>query len=705
MPSVTKPSLRKGRLPVRGPGGLFGAELRGNIPIDRHPFWFNESNTTGASADATIQWPTGHMADDIGIITLETANEDLISMPSGWDHVPGSPFGVNTPGSTSATKVIAIWKRATSSAEADVVITDVGNHIIGRMFGFRNALQTGSPFDANFSQASVSTPNINASVTTYNITALDALVVSITSNGTDTGVDQGSGWSNANLWNFRRNSFNNIALNGGGITLLTSWLIAGTGATGTTTVVHETASETASIGFAIKPRVDATVPQTYNLSFFSTITPAGALIKQVNQVFASTITPAGALLKQIQKTFTSSITPAGAFLKQIQKAFTSSITPAATLIKQVQKVLTGTTTPAGTLTKQVQKFFSSSITPSGVFTKGLIILRSFTSSITPAGTLIKQVQKPLTGSITPAGTLVKQVQKALVSSITPAGTLVKQIQKALTSAITPAGALLKQINKPFTSSITPSGTLAKQPQKALTSSITPAGTLRRQVNKALTSVITPAGTLVKFTSRFFSSTITPAGVLLKQINKTFTGSITPSGTLRRQINKLLTSSITPSGTLTKNTISGAIIAAARSLWARLRRRALESQPHERDNNLAAAERDRNLMVDLTMTTLQQWPDKGTYEKLAYTMDFVNELAPGETMSAPTVVITVSTDSLVPDAGPALVATSVAVSATKVGFLLDAGLNGVLYVVQVRADTSNAQKLEARALLKVVNATE
>jgi hypothetical protein len=331
-------------------------------------------------------------------------------------------------------------------------------------------------------------------------------------------------------------------------------------------------------------------------------------------------------------------------------------------------------------------------------------LKLLTSTIAMTGTLVKQVNKGLASAITPSGTLAKQIQKALTSTITSAGTLAKQIQKALASSITPAGAFVRQLNKALTSTITVAGVLSKQAQKALTSAITPAGVIKKQVNKSLVSSITPAGTLAKLISRSFTSTIQLAGTLAKQYQRIFTSSIAPAGILRRQINKQLNSSITITGSITPIQLFGIVAAGTRSFWTRLRKRLIISP--DRVNSLASPPRIRTLRVDLAMTTLQQYPDKGTYEKLAYTLDFVNELGNGETMSNPTVAVTVSSDSKVADGSPqsVYVTSSASVQGTKVGFSLQNGVNGCLYVISVKADTSTGQKLEARVLLRVTDAT-
>jgi hypothetical protein len=627
----------------RNPGRLYRRMV--HTKPDLHPLFYGQGAVAASTVGISVAWPAGHDTDDIGLIVLETANEDLVSIPAGWEHAPGSPVGTGVAGTAGSVKLIVLWRRATSNAEPSVAIADVGNHVIGRMYGIRYACQVGSPFDAEWSALIQSTSNTIHFVATFNIWVSNCLYIGILANATNVSTNEATDVTNTSLWNFNWNTFNSATGNGGGATFVTAWLIADTGATNPTQITHVTSTKAARIGFAIKPRVSIANVQ----SLTSTITPAGSLIKQAQKSLTSTLTPAGVLLKQIQKVFTGSVTPAGTLTINmiVIKVFTSTITAAGTLIKQIQKPLTGSVTPAGTLIKQISK--------------------TFTSSVTPAGTLAKQVQKTFTGSITAAGTLVRQVNKALTSSVTAAGTLIKQVNKTLASSITPAG------------------TLRKQPQKTLTGSVTPAGTLVKQINKALTGSLTPAGTLIKYISKMLTSTVTPSGVIRKQINKTFT------------------SVIQATGSLTTHTIVGIIVTAARYLYARLRLRSFKTEP----NTLAAPLRSRTIEVDLTMTTLQQYPDKGTAEQLSYIMDFVNELALGETLNSPAVVVTVSTDSLVADATPQnlYVAASAQAQGSKVGFQLHNGTNGCLYVIQVQVSTSNAQTLEARALVLVNNATE
>jgi hypothetical protein len=640
MPSGTMRPRGVGR---RGPSRLASRPVHTGLNL--HPLYYGQGSVAASTVGISVSWPAGHDVDDIGIIVLETANEDLVSIPVGWEHCPGSPVGTGTAGAAGSVKLIALWRRATSNAEPSVSIADVGNHQIARMYGIRYACQVGSPFDAEWSSLIQSTSNTIHFVATFNIWTPNCLFVGILANATGVSTNEAYEVSNASLWNFNWNTFNSATGNGGGATFITAYLASETGATGATQVTHVTSTKAARIGFAIKPRVNIANVQ----SFSSTITPSGTLIKQAQKNLTSTITAVGVLLKQINMNLASSITPAGVLTiaKIILKSFSSTIGISGTLIKQVQKQLN--------------------------------------SSVTPAGTLIKQVQKPLTSSITPAGTLAKQPQKSFTSSITPSGTIKRQINKQLNSTITAAGSLIKFISRTLTSTITPAGTLAKQPQKALTSSITPAGTIKRQVNKQLNSSLTPAGSLAKQTNKSLASTITPQGVLRKQINKSFS------------------SIITLSGSLSTNRISGIIVAAARYLWARLRLRSFETEP----NQLVAPLRTRTIEVDLTMTTLQQYPDKGTAEQLSYVMDFVNELAAGETLNSPAVTVAVSSDSLVADATPQniYVAASAQAQGSKVGFQLHNGVNGCLYLIKITVSTSNAQTLEARALVLVKDATE
>lgn len=244
------------------------------------------------------------------------------------------------------------------------------------------------------------------------------------------------------------------------------------------------------------------------------ITPAGALTKDVSVRKAGSITGTGALSKLVSKPLAGSSTPTGALLKLVGKPLAGSATPSGVLAKVTAKTLTGSSTASGALAKLVAKTFTGSSTATGGLTK--LVGKLLSGSITPTGslTVLKVILRTFTGSITPAGTLLKQVGKQLGGSVTPTGSLLRSTSKGLAGTLTPSGVLLKSTAKGLAGSITSSGTVKRLVAKAVGGSVAPSGTLAKLVGKSLVGSVTPAGSLLKFIGKRFTAAITAVGNLV-----------------------------------------------------------------------------------------------------------------------------------------------------------------------------------------------
>jgi len=118
-----------------------------------------------------------------------------------------------------------------------------------------------------------------------------------------------------------------------------------------------------------------------------------------------------------------------------------SMTPSGALQKQVNKSLDGSITATGSLELLIQKVLAASITPSGDLATQTVVKQAIAGSITPSGALQKQIALILSGSSAPSGTLQKQVNKILLGSITLSGSLQKRIEKVLDGSLTPSGTI------------------------------------------------------------------------------------------------------------------------------------------------------------------------------------------------------------------------------------------------------------------------
>src|SRR5882672_10052726 len=166
------------------------------------------------------------------------------------------------------------------------------------------------------------------------------------------------------------------------------------------------------------------------------------------------VTPTGALIKQIGKPLSGAVTPSGAFLKSLARALSGAITPTGALLKQANKPLSGTVTPAGAILKITQKPLTGSVTPSGALSTVKVILRSFVGAITPAGALVRNAAKTLSGVVTPAGAILKSASKALSGSISPVGSIAKLIGKLFSGIVTLAGNVINFVAGSPLSSVT-----------------------------------------------------------------------------------------------------------------------------------------------------------------------------------------------------------------------------------------------------------
>lgn len=79
--------------------------------------------------DITLAWPT-HAAGDYGWLAVESANQ-TVPTPSGWEIAEDSPQFGGTVGGANGYMISVFRRKAASGAEADVTITDIGDHILG----------------------------------------------------------------------------------------------------------------------------------------------------------------------------------------------------------------------------------------------------------------------------------------------------------------------------------------------------------------------------------------------------------------------------------------------------------------------------------------------------------------------------------------------------------------------------------------------
>ena len=148
-----------------------------------------------STADPTDPaWPT-HVAGDLGIVFVETANQP-ISAPSGWTQI-GSNQGTGTAGGANAVSIQAFYKFATGSSETAPAIPDSGNHTTAQVHTWRGVLSA-SPLDGTPTggTGTGTSPTLTGLTTTYD----GAHVVSVVGTDRDAASTTSfSSWTNASL--------------------------------------------------------------------------------------------------------------------------------------------------------------------------------------------------------------------------------------------------------------------------------------------------------------------------------------------------------------------------------------------------------------------------------------------------------------------------------------------------------------------------
>ena len=133
---------------------------------------------SGAGGTLLTGVPT-HLADDVLVMIVETANQAVPSWPAGWTEFTNSPQGTGTAAAIGGVRISAAWHRCAAAGEAAPQLQlGTMNHGIARIFGIRGCITTGNPFNAVAGGVQATSTNAYTmpSVTT---TAADCLIAYI----------------------------------------------------------------------------------------------------------------------------------------------------------------------------------------------------------------------------------------------------------------------------------------------------------------------------------------------------------------------------------------------------------------------------------------------------------------------------------------------------------------------------------------------
>lgn len=201
----------------------------------------------------TVAWPS-HLADDIGLLVVETGGEGTtltITAPSGWAAVTGSP--VTDLATTAGSKLQVFWKRAASGAETSVTVPDSGDHQVARIFTFRGCPTVGNPWDV-IGTNTKTTASTTVTWDSVNTTVDEVLCVFIASRPNDSASTTTFGTIvNANLTGIgEAGEAGTTAGHGGGFVVAYGQKVTA-GAIGSTTSTSTASTTNAEMVIALRP--------------------------------------------------------------------------------------------------------------------------------------------------------------------------------------------------------------------------------------------------------------------------------------------------------------------------------------------------------------------------------------------------------------------------------------------------------------------
>lgn len=197
---------------------------------------------------ATPVWPRGHEVDDIALLVCEsnTAEAVTLTTANGFAEI------TNSPQNATDTRLTVFWCRATSTSMASPVTNDPGDHINTHMYLIRGCHNSGNPWDVMTGDTGASSTSVTVPQVTTTVDK--CLILWICSTGTDTTLDEFSGWGNSGSTRFEELDAINTSGGAGGGHGIAYGYKATAGATGTATATLVTASGQGRITIALKPQ-------------------------------------------------------------------------------------------------------------------------------------------------------------------------------------------------------------------------------------------------------------------------------------------------------------------------------------------------------------------------------------------------------------------------------------------------------------------
>jgi hypothetical protein len=211
---------------------------------------FQAVGTAGQGVgDVVALWPA-HLADDVGLLFVETDGAEAVAAPAGWTAVTNTPVINGT-----ATRLSVFWRRATSGAETDPTVVDPGNHCYARIATFRGCITTGDPWDVVGVGGTSGGTTTNVTFPGVTTTVADTLVVAVMSWASDSAGPLLTTFANANLTGLAEQGDEGTTQGSGGGIAFATGTKAAAGATGDTTGTASLALNYACIHIALRPPI------------------------------------------------------------------------------------------------------------------------------------------------------------------------------------------------------------------------------------------------------------------------------------------------------------------------------------------------------------------------------------------------------------------------------------------------------------------
>jgi hypothetical protein len=290
---------------------------------------FQAAGTAQTSTGATVSvaWPT-HLINDIGLVVIETSgNSATLTPPSGWVAIPGTP--VTDVATTAGSKLHVWWKRAASAAEGTVATGAATDHIVARLYTFRNVTTIGNPWNV-ITTGTKTTASTTATIPTLTTTNDDTLITMVCGRPDDSASTTHFGVPvNANLTGLAEAGEAGTTSGNGGGFVVSYGTDATAGSTGTSTMTKAASTTDTYVVLALKQAytLDGTT-QTYTYTGTSTGLLENSVLFATQQTYTYSGTTTGLLETSVifatKQTYTYTGTTTGLLRSALLDATTTT---------------------------------------------------------------------------------------------------------------------------------------------------------------------------------------------------------------------------------------------------------------------------------------------------------------------------------------------------------------------------------------------